>query len=203
MKIFRKISRLPLRQWVKLEDFRRRIEKHAENGEWQRVPQIIFDSIELCGGRNKKEPWDITAKKYIECLGLNQPRVKFPILTSKEKAKKMPWEYDGRTWYFWINLFAGSYGWKEEEVGRLDIDEAIGLYQEILVNEQLDQEFWWGLSETSWEYMKSTGKSKLRQLPRPDWMNMYSPEDKKKAVPKIKILASSMPTGNVIFLDET
>lgn len=198
-----KIRRLPLRDWVKLEEFRRRIEKHAESGEWQKVPQLIFDTIELCGGRFRKEPWYETVERYAACLGINQPRVKFPILTTKEKPKKMPWEYIGRTWYFWANLFAEHYGWSEEEVGRLDLDDAIGLYQEILVREQLDQEFWWGLSETSWEYVKSTGKSKLRPLPRPDWMNMYSPEDRKSSTPKIRMPKSALPVGNVVALDET
>jgi hypothetical protein len=120
----------------------------------------------------------------------------FPILTSqtKENDNKLPWEYDGRGWYFWLNLFAKSYGWDEKTIGELDIDTAIGLYQETQIDEQLDREWEWGMSEIAYPYNDRTKKSEFRQLPRPDWMMPMAP----KHVPVVKIRKDMIPVGNVI-----
>ena len=199
----RRPHRLRLRKWVEFENLRRRMEDRMGSGDWRDIPSMIRHSIRLCGAVTWKEPWYYTVSAYIECLNLNNPRKEFPMLETKGKPKKMPWEYDGRTWYFWVNLLASHYGWTEKVIGDLDLDDAIGLYQEILVAEQMEQEFQWALSETSWEYIKSSGKSKLRPLPRPDWMSKYDPKDRKPVVIKTKIPLKAMPVGNIVDIGST
>lgn len=196
------INRLPLRGWAVLDDKQRSIKKAAEEGNYSAIPFYIFEIIELCvEGFDRNSFWMDVAELYNKVQLTNQPTKNFPILTSKEKGKEMPWEYEGRSWYFWLNLFAKTYGWDEEKIGSMDIDDAIGLYQETQIDEQLRQEWEWGLSELSYEYNKSTRKSHFKPLPRPSWMKPIAPA--RTVIKKTKIPAAMMPQGQIVFLDET
>ena len=145
-----------------------------------------------------KLPWYELIEIYSYIIKVNSPHINFPILNeSKKKNEKLPWEYRGRNWYFWLNLFAKTYGWDADTVSRLDIDTAIGLFQESQIDEQLGREFQWGLSEISYVYNHSTKKSEFKALERPDWMKPIA-----QAPKKIKIRKDMMPVGNVINLDE-
>lgn len=193
------IRRLTLRGWAAIDDLRRSIEKNE--GNWSAIPSLIFETIELCVDKfDRGMFWLDASKLYSEVISANLPTKKFPILTSKEKGQEMPWEYEGRSWYFWLNLFSKNYGWDKETIAALDIDEAIGLYQELTIEEQLEKEWEWGLSEVSYQYNPSTKKSVFQKLPRPDWM--LGIVGKPKPVKKVRILASMMPQGNIISLDE-
>lgn len=194
------MNRLNLKDWSRLDDIRQKIESEAEEGNWQAVPNLIIEYVVRCGGE-EKESWFEVAEMYQEAVVLNQSRIKFPIFSSKEKSKRVPWEYEGRTWYFWLNLFASHYGWSAQEIEILDLDDAVGLLEEITVDEQHEKEWQYGLSEMAYVYDKSTKKSRFRPLSRPDWMLM-SPDQAKKAVKKTLIPVSAMPVGNIINLDE-
>lgn len=142
-------------------------------------------------------PWYEFVALFSAAAQANSPTIEFPILRgSGEVDKKLPWEYDGRAWYFWLNLFADVYGWDIDTVSNLDIDDAIGLYQEIEIGRQLEKEWQWGLSEVAYPYNKSTKKSEYRPLPRPNWMMPLVP----KHLPIVKMKKSFLPVGNVIDL---
>lgn len=146
----------------------------------------------------QKVPWNEVIGLFSIVSQVNSPQLNFPILIeSKKKQEKLPWEYKGREWYFWLNLFATAYGWNSDTVSKLDLDTAIGLYQELQIDGQLDREWWWGLSEISYPYNSSTKKAEFKALERPDWMKPIAQEPK-----KIKIRKDMMPVGNVINLDE-
>lgn len=197
-------KRLALKEWAQLDDLRQKITAKAEEGNWMALPDLIAEYIRFCGERAdvEKDAWFDTVSIYVACTQAQLPAKKFPILTSKEKHKKMPWEYEGRTWYFWLNLFANHYGWSDNQIAVMDVDDAIGLYQEILIGEQMEDEFEYGLHEVAYEYNTTTKKSKFRPLPRPDWMAQYTPEAKKTLVKKIKMPKSMMPVGNIETLTE-
>lgn len=198
----RKPSRLTLKSWAAMDDLHRSISEFAKLGKDWEIPDLVFQIIELVYGKvDKNKFWLNTIEEYNNALETNQPNKKFPILNSKEKAKKLPWEYPGRGWYFWLHLFASHYGWEESKVAILDINDAVALYQEILIKEQLDQEWDWGLSEIAYPYDKTTKKSKFQPLPRPDWMRGVVP-GQKGVVVKTKMPKSMMPQGNVVILDE-
>jgi hypothetical protein len=145
-----------------------------------------------------KVAWNEVIEVFSIVSQINSPQLDFPILVeSKKRQEKLPWEYKGRDWYFWLNLFATSYGWDSDTVSILDIDTAIGLYQELQIDSQLDREWWWGLSEISYPYNSSTKKSEFKALERPDWMKPIA-----QAPKKVKIHKDMMPLGNVINLDE-
>lgn len=198
----KKPRRLKLKDWAKLEDVRRKIDSEAEWGRWQSIPYLIIDSIKICTKDKvdySKVFWMDTIEIYNKSIQTNSPTKPLPILSAKEKGKPLPWEYDGRTWYFWLNLFAAHYGWDGDRVEVLDIDDAIALYQEIVIDEQMSQEWEWGLSDVSQEYIPSLKKSKFRALPRPSWMLPIA-SSLKKPEKTVKILKSMLPTGNIVEL---
>lgn len=197
----KKPRRLTLRGWAAMDDLYRQIKSRAEDGEWFLVPELVFKILELNSKKVDRDLfWADVVQNFNDFLELNSPRKEFPILTSREKSKTMPWEYPGRSWYFWLNLFAKTYGWSEEKIASLDIDDAIGLYQEAIIEEQLEREWQWGLSEIAYEYNKSTKKSHLKALPRPDWMKAVV--GKPKPVKTRLIHKDAMPIGMVVNLDE-
>ncbi len=196
------MNRLTLRDWSKLDDIRQKMSSEAEMGRWQLIPNLIFESVLLCGAEIEDPSWNEVAELYVEAIKVNQPRIKFPIFNSKEKGKNKPWEYQGRTWYFWLNTLASRYGWSAEQIGELDLDDAIGVYQEIILDEQFEKEWEWGLSERAFVYNKSSKTSSFKPLGRPDWMSMYDPSEP-QPVKKIRIPVKAMPVGVIISLDGT
>ena len=80
----------------------------------------------------------------------------------------------------------------------MDIDTAIGAYQELSIDEQLQKEWEWGLSEVAYSYDSSTKKSRYVPLQRPAWMNPIIP----KQLPVVKMRKSHLPVGNVIDVQE-
>ena len=191
--------RLPLRGWASLDDLRRSIQNKAEEGNWSAVPELIHQTNELCGASDREAFWLDVVEVYNKILQANLPTKDFPILQAKEKGKPLPWEYSGRSWYFWLHLFASSYGWSTGQIGNLDIDTAIALFQEIETDSQLEKEWQWGLSEVSYSYDKATKRSRFNSLPRPSWMRpaVGAP----KPVKTERMPANAVPMGVVINLD--
>ena len=204
--IFRKNpERLKLRKWAKMETLLRTIKDHAEKGNYESAASPIIDVINLCGikGNFKKKPWYDTVAMFSECQRVNNIRNKIPMLKQAVKDEQpVPWDYIGRDWAWWVNLLASHYGWTENMIAELDIDDAVALYQEIQVDEQMEREWVYGLSEMAYEYVPSTKKSKFRPLDRPSWMLVTKENYKKREPKKVKILASMMPVGNVVKLHE-
>lgn len=191
--------RLRFKEWIHLDEIRKKIDEEAEGGHWQKIPNLIFEFITTCGVEIDDPPWTEVRELYEKSVLENQPRIHFPIFDSKEKGKKSAWEYEGRSWYFWLSTFAKAYGWTPEIVAGLDLDDAIGLYEEILVDDQFNKEWQWGLSEMAYPYNKSTKKQHFKPLGRPDWMVVHS----NQSVKTVKIPKSAMPVGVVINLDGT
>lgn len=194
------IVRLKLKQWTQLEPLKEELEIAISKKDHQAVFEVMVKVIEMAivpigEVQWNTLPWYDFIAVYSEVLTTNSITVEFPILRGREKKdKKLPWEYKGRSWYFWLNLFAKNYGWSEETISNLEIDTAIGAYQEIAIEEQLQKEWEWGLSEVTYSYEKSTGKSKHTPLQRPAWMNPIIP----KQLPIVKMKKSHMPVGNII-----
>ena len=80
-----------------------------------------------------------------------------------------------------------------EYIGDLHVVEAFAKIQEIVVDEQLDREFIYGLSEVAYRYDKASKSSKFVPLPRPVWMR-----PKIEPVKKVLIPAAMLPMGVVM-----
>ena len=192
------IQRLTLRGWAELETLRRQIEEDVSNGDFERVFRSMIQFIETSSSQKidwEKVPWYHFLEVFAKVSEINSPTIKFPMLVeTKQEGKLPPWEYKGRSWFFWLNLFSSKYGWEEKIIENLDIDTAIGLYQEILIDEQLDKEWQWGLSEIAYPYNASSKKSEFKALDRPKWMLPMAP----KSIPIVKIRKSLMPVGQAM-----
>lgn len=199
------LSRLKLRGWTGLETVKKEIDAAASKNDFNQsfmymvkfIEAALLSSVDIDWSAL---PWYDFLFIYNKVIELNSPTIEFPIIARSGTAdeKKNPWEYDGRAWYYWLNLFAENYGWNSETIAEMDIDEAFGLLQEISINEQLEREWEWGLSEMAYEYDKTTKKSKYHPLPRPSWMQPIIP----KQLPIIKIPKALMPVGNIVNLQE-
>jgi hypothetical protein len=198
------LLRLTLKGWTSLEGSKLEMDEAVKNKDFDKYYTAIVQFIELASSIPpkidwNKVPWFETLSVYSQAVVLNSPTIKFPILAStKADNKKLPWEYSGRAWYFWLHLLASNYGWSEEVIGDLDIDTAIGLYQEILLSEQLEKEWTYSLSELAYPYNQATKKSNYKPLGRPEWMLPMAP----KQLPVIKMRKDMMPIGNIVDLTE-
>ena len=195
-------KRFLLRDWLRLEEIRGDILEAAGKREYQKVSDLVVSYLSTASERAKEidwngQPWHVTMGAYELAVWTNSPRMKFPILHSQEKPDKLPWEYPGRSWYYWLHLFSLNYGWSKEQISNLEIDDAIGLLQEILIQKQLDQEWEWSQSEIAYPFNESTKQGEFKPLPRPDWMKRIAPEP----VKRIKIPKNMLPAG-VVSYDE-
>lgn len=207
------VTRPKLREWLSIEKIRTKAIESAEKRDSKFVDHLLsylsaLLHIPISNIENK--PWYEVVEGYylssIEC----SPKLDLSIISSSRKPKDAPdampdpWEYDERTWYSWCNMLSKAYGWNIQYNAELDVDDAIALIQEISLEDQFEKEWEWSLTEVAYEYNKSTKKSKLRTLPRPDWMKRASrfvADEIKKPKPVASVKPSFVPVG-VVLLDE-
>lgn len=142
--------------------------------------------------------WVKLISAFYFCISKN-PQVKLPITQpTNENHKDEPWDYPERTWYLYAHMIAESYGWSLEYISQLKVEDALAIIQEILVDEQLEHEFYYGLSEVAYPYNASTKKSDFKPLSRPGWMRPRVEPDK---IQRTQIPRSLMPVGVVEIND--
>ena len=185
-----------LRKWIELEQRKEKIIKATDGGD--DFPSDLFSYLSVALGINskyyEKADWYNIIQAFYVCLS-KSPQVELPILTPhEEESKEESWDYPHRTWHLYSHLLAKAYGWSLEEISQLHVDEALAKIQEIIVDDQLDKEFFYGLSEIAYHYDKNSKTSKFVPLHRPHWMR-----PKIKPIKKILIPASMLPVGNVIM----
>lgn len=126
-----------------------------------------------------------------------------PPQQSNEIKKEKPnrWTYNGRFLMEWIYMLANKFGWTLEYILDLDIFRASALIQEILVQNQLDREWQYSLTEIAYPYNKDTKKSIYKPLDRPYWMK---DEIDAKLNEKAKFRFDMIPQGvtNVSGIEE-
>lgn len=189
--LFPSIVRAKFRRWTELEDLRDKLTKAADVSDL--ANQLIaylsaaleFDASEL--------PWTQTAKLFTDVLEVNSVVRILPFMRYPIKSKPVVYDYEGRTFYTYAHLLAKHYGWSLDHISMLDVDEALALIQEILIDVNHRMEWEWDLSEKSTGYDEQTKKSKHIPFPLPDWMIPAPAEPKKYRIPKVLI-----PVGNVV-----
>jgi hypothetical protein len=194
-----KIHRVKFRKWTELEDLREQIVKAAEDIA-EGFPNKFYAYLSAALGVEEEE---IACLSWIDCVELfysihaiNLPPSNLPLVSVKAKEKKpvkIGWDYPGRFWYLYANKIAHAYGWTMEYIAELEINDALAMVQEILTDDQLEREFYWGLSEIAYPYNKSTKQNRYQPLERPQWM-LPVPEKPKQ----IRIRRSLLPEGMII-----
>lgn len=194
----RELHRVKLREWIELESIKEQAKEAVESGSDGIVDCVLSYVSTASGFDYKDEFWLETVEAMTLLQKLNAPK-EFPIFRVHKKPNSVTeFHYEGREWYFWVNLFAKAYGWTIEYISDLDIDYAIALLQEIVYDDLNEKEYMWILSEVSYEYDKR-GKGKLRKFNRPEWLRSAAQIKEPK---KVRIRKDLLPVGNVISAEE-
>lgn len=197
-------SRLRLRKWLQYEQAQVSLHKASEGKQIESYAStlclLVSSVLDAPLTVVETAPWYEVLGAYGAIVELNRVR-EIPLTRPHPtKSTAVPWEYAGREWYWWLHTFAKNYGWSAAQVEELDIDDAISLLQEILVDEQIDREFAWSLSELAYPYNETTKKHVFKPMERPEWMR-----DRPTVVlpaMKIKFPKSMLPVGRIIGEDE-
>lgn len=191
------VERYKLKNWLQSEEIFYKLSKAVEQVNKDAITDNVFLYIEkaVFTEISQNLPWKDIADAFLVIRSINTPKI-IPILLGSQTEKEETWEYDGRMWPTWANIFAKNYGWQLGYIANLDVDDAFGLVQEIAVQDQMEREWQWSITEVAYSYNKETQKSEFHPLPRPDWMSAsMKPLEEPK---KIHMPKDLLPIGNVI-----
>jgi hypothetical protein len=193
------IDRPRLKKWVRLESLTKKIGMDFSKKNYVAGAMGILEYVQIFINEADFNivTWDETIFCYEQIKQLSFPQIDFPILKDTSKQGESSWDYPERTWFYWSNLFAKVYGWQLEIIADLEIEEAIGLLQEIISDRQDDKEWSWSLSEIAYPYNESSKKSTFKPLPRPSWL--MGEKEKPKIV---RVAKDMMPMGNIVVLSD-
>lgn len=179
---------LKFREYIELEQLKKNLA--TERTEF---PEQIFRFLSVANVSVKDNAsWQETVVAFLEALRKTRPNEKLPLVkdSPKKEDKPSPWEYEGRGWFYWGNLFSKAYGWNLDYIANLDFNDALALAQEIMTDEQLEHEFAYSLSEIAYPYNRSTKKQTFKPMSRPYWMRPAFSEIK-----KVRVKRSLLPVG--------
>ena len=170
-----------------------------EDRESQDVWELMRRYFELAAGfevETSVESFEQFAAGLLLLWALNSLFVPPPFLkdpqTSARPQRLLPWDYEGRAAILMVHVLMRTYGWSLDRVVNLEPEVGLALISEILVDEQLQQEWEYGLSDVSRVYNPTTKRSHFKPLPRPAWMR-YGVEELKARIPR-----NMLPLGKVI-----
>lgn len=195
-----KIKRLKLKKWLEAEQLKIQFIEGLQAGE--DVSEVFHQYIRLTTGKKtQRKYWMVASQYFMLAMLTNAPLLDLALLRQEESGEtREVWEYEQRTWYLWSSMLARNFGWSLEYIAELDVDDALAYLQEFLVKEQLDKEFWYGLSELAYPYNEGTQKHEFKPLERPDWMQMKEIPQHLQP-PTVKIAKKYMPIGAVVKWD--
>ena len=197
--------RLKLRSWLEFEQLQVESTKAIAIKDGKAYARCLIRLVAMASTCPEEEistaPWYEAIEAINKTILVNQMR-EIPItqVSSDPNEKKPVWEYEGRTWFWWWHFFAKEYGWNKEQVENLDIDEAISLLQECLLDRQFEREWEYGLSELAYPYDPTTKRGVFKPLSRPDWMTGRQ-QQALKAMQKVRFKKSMLPVGGIIGED--
>lgn len=188
------IKRVKFRRWIELDQIREKLSRAADvNDLANQIGAYLTAALDF-GFSLEDTPWEETAYLWAAAITTNGEYESLPFMRYPSRDKKpIPYEYDGRTFYQYAHSIAKSYGWPLEYIAELDVDEALKLLQEIMIEHYNRREWEWDLSERAVGYDEATRKSKHNPYPLPDWMLPVPAEPKIYRIPR-----SLLPVGNVI-----
>jgi len=199
--ILDKIEQPKLKKWLELEDIKNKLVEAVEHKNYDEVADLLCSYVSTAVDlESRNEFWFDIANIFESYLILCTPR-RIPILT-KSGGEEIPWDYEGREWYFWLHKLSSKYGWYPKYIEKMNFNDAISLMQEIAVEEQLEKEWEWSLSELSYSYNTTTKKSDYKPLSRPAWMRIGTKLTDTRPEKPVKILKSMLPAGIVIHLKD-
>ena len=189
------IQRAKFRRWSELEDLRDQVSKAVGGKErGDKLASYLSTALDFSAPDVDNLPWLDAAQALNEILLDNAQLRTLPFMRYPSKnSSPPPYDYPGRLFYQYANLLAKTYGWTIDYIANLDVDDAMALMQEILIDQAHRHEWEWDLSERSSGYDSQTKAYKHIPFPLPDWMIPMPPPPKVYRIPKTLI-----PVGNVV-----
>jgi hypothetical protein len=179
------VTRAHLGQYLLLEQIRRSQPLTANS---------VRDYLTTCGLPTDDGSGIELLRAYVALIHLNQIVAEYPAFGERAangKERKDPWDYSTRWVFTWVHTLAKTYHWSREEILGLDLDEAAGYIQEIVLSNQLDAEWEYQLSPNAYSYDQASKSMKFRPMTRPLWMQ--------PKLPQVKQIPNKLrPQGNVI-----
>ena len=181
------VERPHLKKWLQLEQIR------TENTD--RIKAIITYLAVFLGVSEKEIDaltWFETLTLYQKSIEITRPILKLPYLENPEKkTDDSPYDYPQRLWYSFAHLLASNYHWTITQVEELDVDDALAMVQEILIDMQLKREWEHSLSPLAYYADQQGAPQRFHPLPRPAWMMV------EQKVRLVRMPKSALPVGNV------
>lgn len=190
------VTQAKLRTWLELELLRDKIIKAVEDTDELAKLICLYISTALNNFNLDFSyfAWIEIAYAFVCCEHVNALQLNdLQFIKYLGKKENDVWDYEKRGFWEFSHLLCKEYGWTLEYVADLNVESAFRLLQEILIANQFEKEWEWGLSENAFSYDKATKTSKFVPLKRPSWMEAV-PEVPKK----VKIPVYLLPVGNVV-----
>jgi hypothetical protein len=202
------IERARLGKYLDLARTRTQLIEAGKKGDNGMIAGSLYEYLRVCIPDFARllfnsAAWYEIMQAYVDLTELNKiPKADMYALLSQngKEGKSVPWDFPGRDKAAIFNRFAKAYGWTLDEIEDLWPEEAIGLLQEIIADEQEEKEFFHMLSEVAYSYNKSTKKSQYQPLERPVWMVKGAAgtmEERKKAV-MTRMRRDLLPAGVIV-----
>lgn len=192
---------MKFKSWVSLQDILDDIHTAVEADQLSNsIIRFVSTAMFIPEEELNKKHWMEVAILFLSSqkdMGLELQIPMFSLSSSSTKTK-LEWDYKGRNYYAWVHPVCAFYGWTLEYIDELDHNIVLAFIQEIELEKQFKREWEWSLSEMAYPYNSTTKKSSFSPLERPEWMK------KRYEAPKtIRLKKSSLPSGNVVKLDES
>lgn len=186
------------RKWISLEQLKANFIKATEDESFpEKVYSYLSVAVDSPIKNLEKKDWQSSLLAMTDSLQRFAPDSSLPLLQgSSQNEKPADWDYEDRAWAYHSHVLSKAYGWTLEYIAELDVNEALAHLQEILVDEQLEQEFEYGLSEVAYPYNSSTKKSEFKPMKRPYFMR----KKVSTTIKKVRIRKSMLPQGRIIDL---
>jgi hypothetical protein len=106
-----KFERKLLRDWLNLEEIRGNILEAADRSNYSELSLKVEQYVSAVSNcKWKITTWFDAVETFEAAVKANLPVHQFALLRTRAKNEKLPWEYEGRTWYYWLHLFSSTYG---------------------------------------------------------------------------------------------
>lgn len=199
------MERLKLKRWLQLEEKKLDLWDAIKTREIDLIIQCMYAIFVIAGDESidlEDKEWQVVAHRFAEIIKANSLD-RFPPFIDKtfsEKDNEFLFTYPTRLWWMWAYKFARLFGWSLEYIENLDVETALYLYQEFLVDDQKRMEWEWACSQNSIGYDDITKKSVPIKLPRPKWMEKSSDDRILERIKPAKIPKYMMPQGEITRL---
>jgi hypothetical protein len=186
------VCRPHLKKWLQLEQIRSENTDRIEG-----IYTYLSVFLDITDKEIEALSWMDTLTLYQKSIEINKPELKLPYLEHPDrKLNDDPWNYPQRLWYSFAHLLASAYHWSIEQIANMDVDDALAMVQEILIDTTLKREWEYSLTTLAYYPDHQGGTTRFHPLPRPAWMIA------EQKIRKVMMPKSAMPVGNVIGFDE-